>query len=95
MADGSIRNLTAEEKSALVDLPVGARAFRLASLTSQSIGRKKGPGASSWFDVEIDGKSFDPGMSSAVEDQRGRHGAIARRRPAYAKRQHPQLRALP
>ena len=29
-------------------------------LTSQSIGRKKGPGGSSWFDVEIDGKCSTP-----------------------------------
>jgi adenine-specific DNA-methyltransferase len=64
LTDGTIRNLSAEEKSALVDLPPGAKPFRLAPLTSQAIGRKKGPGAASWFDVEIGGKSFNPGASS-------------------------------
>ena len=38
--------------------------FRLAPLTSQSIGRKKGPGAASWFEVEIDGQPYTPGMAS-------------------------------
>ena len=64
LEDGSVRNMTPEEKSAVSDLPPGARPFRLAPLTSQSIGRKKGPGAASWFDVEIDGKAYNPGMSS-------------------------------
>jgi adenine-specific DNA-methyltransferase len=40
------------------------RAFRLDNLTSQSMGRTKGEGASSWFKVTIDGHSFKPTMQS-------------------------------
>jgi adenine-specific DNA-methyltransferase len=60
MSDGSIRTLTPEERTGLSDLPEGSRAFRMAPLTSQSIGRKKGPGAASWFDVELDGQTYRP-----------------------------------
>jgi adenine-specific DNA-methyltransferase len=63
-ADGTVRSLTAEERAGLTQLPEGARAFQLAPLISQAIGRKKGPGAASWFEVEIDGKSYNPGMAS-------------------------------
>lgn len=64
LADGTVRNLTPEERFGLHDLPSNARVFRLAPLTSQSIGRKKGPGSASWFEVEIEGQSYTPGMSS-------------------------------
>jgi adenine-specific DNA-methyltransferase len=40
------------------------RAFRLDNLTSQSMGRLKGEGASSWFAVDIDGRQFRPTMQS-------------------------------
>jgi adenine-specific DNA-methyltransferase len=64
LADGTVRSLTPEERFGLRELPQGARVFRLAPLTSQSIGRKKGPGAASWFEVEIDGQPYTPGMAS-------------------------------
>jgi len=34
------------------------------NLTSQSMGRKKGEGAASWFHVEFEGRSFNPGPQS-------------------------------
>ncbi len=40
------------------------RPFRLDNLTSQSMGRDKGEGASSWFTVEIGGRPFTPTMRS-------------------------------
>jgi adenine-specific DNA-methyltransferase len=64
LADGSARSLTPEERFGLQKLPAGSRVFRLAPLTSQSIGRKKGPGSASWFPVEIDGQPYTPNMSS-------------------------------
>jgi adenine-specific DNA-methyltransferase len=64
LADGTVRTLTQEERVGLTPLPDGARVFQLAPLTSQAIGRKKGPGAASWFEVEIDGKLYNPGMAS-------------------------------
>ncbi len=64
LPDGTVQSLTPEQKSGLQEVPEGARPFRLAPLTSQSIGRKKGPGAASWFEVEIDSKSYNPGMTS-------------------------------
>ena len=42
----------------------GDRAFRYDQLTSQSAGRTKGVGAASWFPVELDGKTYEPGAQS-------------------------------
>lgn len=66
LADGTDRPLTPEERFGLEPLPPGSRVFRLAPLTSQSIGRKKGPGTASWFEVKIDGEPepFTPGLAS-------------------------------
>ncbi|MEM6503857.1 MAG: site-specific DNA-methyltransferase [Planctomycetota bacterium] len=36
------------------------RVFRLDNITSQSIGRDKGEGASSWFPVNVDGRAIRP-----------------------------------
>ncbi len=37
------------------------RLFRRDQLTSQGLGRAKGEGAASWFEVDINGRSFTPG----------------------------------
>jgi adenine-specific DNA-methyltransferase len=71
LSDGKVRDLTAEERFGLKELPPNAQVFRLAPLTSQSIGRKKGPGAASWFEVEIDGQPYTPGMSSRWKTNEG------------------------
>ncbi|WP_031279418.1 site-specific DNA-methyltransferase [Candidatus Microthrix parvicella] len=41
-----------------------ARPFRHDNLTSQSQGRAKGLGAASWFEVELEGQTFTPGIQS-------------------------------
>ncbi|MFF0722904.1 site-specific DNA-methyltransferase [Micromonospora sp. NPDC003816] len=40
------------------------RLFRRDQLTSQSAGRAKGEGASSWFEVRVEGRTFTPGMQA-------------------------------
>lgn len=58
LPDGTRTTLSAGEP------PAGARLFRFDNLTSQSIGREKGEGAASWFEVKIDGRSFRPPLQS-------------------------------
>ena len=58
----SSRSLSAEEKSGQVDLSPEERVYRQDNLTSQSIGRDKGEGASSWFAVELNGRSIEPSL---------------------------------
>ncbi len=59
--DGSRRRMTSEERANPAALiPDGARVFRIDNLQSQSIGREKGPGASSWFAVEHAGQQWYP-----------------------------------
>ena len=60
MSDLSCRAIMADERIAGAAVPVGARIYRQDNLTSQSIGRDKGEGASSWFPVEINGESISP-----------------------------------
>jgi adenine-specific DNA-methyltransferase len=60
LSNGERRRLTPEERAGAASLPAGARAYRLDNLQSQSMGRKKGLGAASWFPVELDGRSWLP-----------------------------------
>jgi adenine-specific DNA-methyltransferase len=62
LADGTRRRATPAERSGDQPLPDGARLYRRQILTSEAAGRLKGPGAASWFEVEMDGRSFTPGM---------------------------------
>jgi len=62
--DGTRRPLTPEERAEPALLPAGARIFAGDNLTSQSLGREKGEGAASWFDVEIDGRGYNPGRTA-------------------------------
>ena len=64
LPDGTRRTMTAHERSSSGSVPAGSRAFRLDNLTSQSAGRDKGEGASSWFDVSFNGRSFTPSMKA-------------------------------
>jgi adenine-specific DNA-methyltransferase len=64
LSDGQVRPLSESERYGLEELPEGARVFRLDNLRSQSIGRKKGPGAASWFEVELNGQTYTPGPTS-------------------------------
>ena len=64
LPDGSTRPLKAEEKADPGLLPPRARVFGLGDLKSQSQGRQKGEGAASWFEIEVDGRQFNPGSQS-------------------------------
>jgi adenine-specific DNA-methyltransferase len=64
LPDGTRRAMTTGERTGADPIPLGAKAYCLDNLTSQSIGREKGEGAASWFPVEIGGKEFRPNMRS-------------------------------
>ena len=63
MGDGTRRPLSAQEKLATRS-PEDTRVYRLDNLMSQSMGREKGEGAASWFDVVLDGRTFRPNERS-------------------------------
>jgi adenine-specific DNA-methyltransferase len=58
------RRLTSEEMESIEGLAPGLRIYRQDNLTSQSMGREKGEGAASWFEVRVDGLSFWPSLSN-------------------------------
>ena len=62
MPDMASRSLGSEERTGSQAIPVGARVYRQDNLTSQSIGRDKGEGASSWFPVKIQGEEIRPSL---------------------------------
>jgi len=62
--DGTQRPVSREEVLDNSLLPVGARIFAGDNLTSQSMGREKGEGASAWFQVSINGRKYDPGSKA-------------------------------
>ena len=64
LPDGSSRRMTPVERVDPSSLPAAARVYRIDNLQSQSVGRDKGEGASSWFPVELDGKKFLPSDKS-------------------------------
>ncbi|OBB65164.1 hypothetical protein A5758_18655 [Mycobacterium sp. 852014-50255_SCH5639931] len=64
LPNGDRRRLTPEERAGAAPLTAGARPYRLDNLQSQSMGRKKGLGAASWFPVELDGRSWLPSERS-------------------------------
>jgi adenine-specific DNA-methyltransferase len=62
--DGVRRPATAGEISGAVSLPAGTRLYTDGDLTSQSMGRDKGEGAASWFEVELEGRKTNPGLQA-------------------------------
>jgi len=58
------RPLSALEKAGSAPIPQNVRIYRQDNLTSQSVGRAKGEGAASWFEVIEQGQSFRPSMSN-------------------------------
>jgi adenine-specific DNA-methyltransferase len=64
LPDGSCRRLSSAERAGSETLALGARPYRLDNLQSQSVGRKKGLGAASWFPVELDGREWLPSERS-------------------------------
>jgi adenine-specific DNA-methyltransferase len=75
--DGERRVMTAEERADPSRLPAKARVFRYDNLTSQSAGREKGEGASSWFPVEVDGQTFTPGNARWKTNEDGMRRLVA------------------
>jgi adenine-specific DNA-methyltransferase len=63
LADLSRRSLTKDELEDPSSLPEGARIYFRDNLTSQSVGRQKGEGASSWFAVRYEGREIKPKMT--------------------------------
>ncbi len=58
------RRMSSGELAERTTVPAGARVYRQDNLTSQSVGRKKGEGAASWFDVYVDGQTFRPSLQN-------------------------------
>jgi adenine-specific DNA-methyltransferase len=58
------RSGTRDELDDQTAVPAGARFYRQDNLTSQSIGRQKGEGAASWFDVHHEGNVFRPSLQN-------------------------------
>lgn len=56
------RTLSADERDNIAPVPNGDRIYRQDNLTSQSVGRDKGEGASSWFGVQLDGVITKPSL---------------------------------
>lgn len=62
--DGVRRALTREERLAPDGLPESARLYTTSDLTSQAMGRAKGEGAASWFEIELEGHRYTPSMQA-------------------------------
>jgi len=58
------RRMTAEEFLDPLLVAPGGRVYRQDNLTSQSVGREKGEGASSWFPVKVNGDTFRPSIQN-------------------------------
>jgi len=59
-SDGHRERMSKEQLSGVEDIPKGGRIYFRDNLTSQSMGRAKGEGAASWFQVDLIGKGFKP-----------------------------------
>ena len=64
LPDLARRTMNVSEKSDGAAIPASSRIYRQDNLTSQSVGRTKGEGAASWFEVKEQGLSFRPSMSN-------------------------------
>jgi adenine-specific DNA-methyltransferase len=64
LSDGTRRAMTTSERRGVEELLPGSRVYRLDNLTSQSIGREKGEGASGWFPVQLDGVVHRPSIKA-------------------------------
>ena len=58
------RTMTSEEFFDRSRLDATAKIYRQDNLTSQSMGRQKGEGAASWFEVKVNGQSFTPSLQN-------------------------------
>ena len=85
--DLSERRITFDEASTL-EKQIG-RIYRLDNMTSQSIGRQKGEGAASWFEVSIHGRKISPSDQS-----RWKTNEIGMRRLISSDRVRPSGKSL-
>ena len=76
------RPMTSDEFSDRSRLEDGARVYRQDNLTSQSMGREKGEGAASWFEVGVDGQSFTPSLQNRWKTNQSGMLRLVRARPA-------------
>ncbi len=61
--DGRRERMSAAQLNGAEEIPAGGRVYFRDNLTSQSMGREKGEGAASWFQVNLQGKGFKPSTS--------------------------------
>ncbi len=94
MTTGERRRMTPTEAAGVDPLPQGSRVFRWDNLTSQSIGRKKGEGAASWFEVELDGQRYTPGSSSRWKTNEEGMARLVEARRVIGSIANPQLCAI-
>ncbi|WP_095204714.1 site-specific DNA-methyltransferase [Mesorhizobium carmichaelinearum] len=75
------RRMSALESVDRSKIPEAARVYRQDNLTSQSMGRQKGEGAASWFDVLVDGQNFRPSLQNRWKtNEQGMARLVAARR---------------
>jgi adenine-specific DNA-methyltransferase len=60
LSNGLRRGRTREEREGRTPLPPDSKLFQPIVLTSQSLGRAKGPGAACWFPVQVEGVEYLP-----------------------------------
>jgi adenine-specific DNA-methyltransferase len=78
---GERRRATAAELSNTRSLPPGSRTFQQISLQSERSGRPSGPGSAMYFDVAVDGRTFQPsGSRGWTTTQEGIRRLLAARR---------------
>jgi adenine-specific DNA-methyltransferase len=88
-AFGNVRSATPEQISGKLALESGEDFFTAGDLQSASMGRAKGEGAASWFEVDFQGRKFTPTMQT-----RWKSNKEGFRRLIAAARVTPQTRAL-
>jgi adenine-specific DNA-methyltransferase len=94
-ASARIKRLSDRELSEYVRLNGDSAVFRLDNITSQSIGRDKGEGASSWFPVQIDGRTIRPSEKVRWKtNQRGMARLLMAKRVASAENSLTYVRFL-
>ena len=81
LPDLTAQPLATNDESSIPTVPLGGRIYRQDNLTSQSVGRDKGEGASSWFPVYIEGKSIRPSLRVRWKtNETGMHRLLAANR---------------
>ena len=88
-ADLQRRRMSAIELNDRSTLASGVRIYRQDNLTSQSMGRQKGEGAASWFEVKVEGQTFRPSLQN-----RWKTNELGMKRLLAARRAEPRGNSL-